>query len=71
MCDPSAGDGNESVFLVVAGQASGIDLGEMGPKIAEALGGRGGGRAPIYQGKTESLEGRDAAVAILRSALGE
>lgn len=54
------------VFVVVSGAESGIDLGEVGPKIAEALGGRGGGRSPIFQGKTGSMRNREKALEILR-----
>ena len=57
-----------SIFVVVAGEASGIRLDEIGPQIAAALGGRGGGRGTIYQGKAESLEKREKALEILRDA---
>lgn len=56
-----------AVFIVVAGPDSGVDLGVIGPKIAEILEGRGGGRSPIFQGKAGSLRNREKAVAILRS----
>jgi alanyl-tRNA synthetase len=58
----------ESHFVVVAGEASGRSADELGPCIAEALGGRGGGRGQIYQGKATSLEGRDQAIRILSDA---
>jgi Ser-tRNA(Ala) deacylase AlaX len=54
------------VFLVVAGEAAGLSLEETGPQIAAALGGRGGGRGTIFQGKAESLANRDEALQILR-----
>jgi len=56
------------IFLVVAGESSGVSLEEIGPKIAQTLGGRGGGRGTIFQGKTESLSNRDEALQILRDA---
>ena len=62
----TAEPGDGAVFAVFAGGASGIDLAEVGPRIAETLGGRGGGRSPIFQGKAESLANRDEALRILR-----
>jgi Ser-tRNA(Ala) deacylase AlaX len=57
-----------AIFLVVAGETSGLNIGEVGPQIADALGGRGGGRGTIFQGKAESLKNRDEALRILRDA---
>jgi alanyl-tRNA synthetase len=57
-----------SIFVVVAGESSGVRLDETGPRIAAALGGRGGGRGTIFQGKVESLEKRAEALQILRDA---
>ena len=57
-----------AIFLVVAGETSDVSLEEIGPKIAEILGGRGGGRGTIFQGKTDSLANRDEALKILRDA---
>ena len=57
-----------SIFVVVAGEASGIRLDRTGPEIAAALGGRGGGREPMYQGKVTSLAKRDDALRILTEA---
>jgi len=57
---------NGPVFVVVAGNESGIDISEIGPPIAEALGGRGGGKTPIFQGKAASLANREAALEHLR-----
>jgi Ser-tRNA(Ala) deacylase AlaX len=59
-CDDGA------IFLVVAGESSGVSLEEIGPKIAKTLGGRGGGRGTVFQGKAESLANRDEALQILR-----
>ncbi len=57
-----------SIFIVVAGVSSGVQLDETGPRIADVLGGRGGGRDTIYQGKVESLANRDEALKILTDA---
>jgi alanyl-tRNA synthetase len=57
-----------SAFVVVAGESSGVRLDETGPRIADALGGRGGGRDTIYQGKAESLKNREEALKILTEA---
>jgi alanyl-tRNA synthetase len=57
-----------SVFVAVAGEASGLELDTAGPAIAEALGGRGGGRGSIFQGKTASLADRERALEILRQS---
>jgi Ser-tRNA(Ala) deacylase AlaX len=56
------------IFLVVAGESSGLSLQETGPQIAAVLGGRGGGRGTIFQGKAESLANRDEALRILGEA---
>jgi alanyl-tRNA synthetase len=58
----------DPVFVVFAGERSGVDPADVGPRIAEILDGRGGGRSPIFQGKAGSLERRDEALAILRNA---
>jgi len=55
----SRGDG---AFLVVAGGASGVDLGAVGPEICAILDGRGGGRAPFFQGKAKAVDRREVAV---------
>ena len=57
-----------AIFLVVAGEGSGLNIGELGPQIAAVLGGRGGGRGTIFQGKAESLANRDRALNILTDA---
>ena len=59
---------NGAIFLIVVGEASDVSLEEIGPKIAEILGGRGGGRGTIFQGKADSLANRDEALQILRDA---
>jgi alanyl-tRNA synthetase len=64
----TAETGDGAVFVVVAGEASGLQLDKVGPTIAKALGGRGGGRGTVFQGKAESLATRDEALQILREA---
>lgn len=65
----TAGEG-QGFFLVVAG--AGVEparLAEAGPRAAALLGGRGGGRGRLFQGKAERLEGRAEAIALLRALL--
>ena len=62
----TAESGDAAMFAVVAGDESGVDPAEIGPRVAGALGGRGGGRSPVFQGKAESLANRDEALRILR-----
>jgi alanyl-tRNA synthetase len=57
-----------ALFVVVAGETSGVRLEETGPRIAAALEGRGGGRGGVFQGKAKSLANRDEALQILREA---
>ena len=62
-------DGKDgAIFVVMAGESSGLNLDEAGPQVAAVLGGRGGGRGTIFQGKAESLENRDQALRILSEA---
>ena len=62
----SVSDG-DVLFVVGAGADSKVDLADVGPRVAETLGGRGGGRAPIFQGKAGSLARRDQALKVLTS----
>jgi alanyl-tRNA synthetase len=54
---------------LVAGEASGLDLGAVGPEICGILDGRGGGRAPFFQGKASAIGRRNDAVNRLRSII--
>jgi alanyl-tRNA synthetase len=56
------------LFVVVAGSESGLRIEGTGPAISRALGGRGGGRGVVFQGKAKSLANRDEALRILRDA---
>jgi alanyl-tRNA synthetase len=64
----TSGSADGVIFLVVAGESSGLSLEETGPRIAAVLGGRGGGRGTIFQGKAESLANRNEALKILSEA---
>jgi alanyl-tRNA synthetase len=63
----TAGCGEGGVFLVVAGEGSGVDPSVAGAEICSILGGRGGGRAPFFQGRATAVERRTEA----RDALAE
>ena len=52
----TAGQG-EGVFLVIGDEAW---VAEVGPKLAEAVSGRGGGRGGRFQGKGSNMSGREA-----------
>jgi hypothetical protein len=54
--------------VVAAGESSALHLAETGALIADSLGGRGGGRGTVFQGKAESLKNRATALQILRDA---
>ncbi|MCP4200618.1 MAG: alanyl-tRNA editing protein [bacterium] len=58
-----------SFFLVGVGSESSLDAGELGPRIAEILDGRGGGSGAIFQGKAGSLNGLEEAESLLLSAI--
>lgn len=67
----TASAGGSVPFVVVAGEPSGFSAEELGPAVASALDGRGGGRDPVFQGKAPNLDGRDAARALLDRTVGE
>lgn len=62
-------DEKGAYFVLAKGQQSEADLSRLGPAVAEALDGRGGGKGPFYQGRAGSLDARNRAVAQL--SLGE
>jgi alanyl-tRNA synthetase len=64
----TAGSGEGAVFVVVAGHESGVDLEDLGARVAEMLDGRGGGRHGIYQGKAGSFDGRAKVLEFLRQS---
>ncbi len=61
--------GADACFVLAAGDAVALDVQALGREIATALGGRGGGSGKLFQGKAGSLEGRAAAIEIIRQAL--
>ncbi len=61
----TAAGGQGAFFVVAAGGGCQLDLRSAGGRVAEALGGRGGGSGSIFQGKAESLSGRAAALVAL------
>ena len=54
-------------FVVASGGAHTGDAQEAGRRVAEILGGKGGGKGDVFQGKAESCEGRSSALEALRS----
>ena len=48
--------------ILLAGGSLELDLGEHAPRVAELLGGRGGGKGGRFQGKATRLSARAAAV---------
>lgn len=59
----SSGDG--LLFVIASGDESGVDVATLGPKVAEKLGGRGGGSGAFFQGKAPTSSARDAAARLL------
>jgi Ser-tRNA(Ala) deacylase AlaX len=66
----TAGGDKGAFFALAAGEEAAVDLQVMGPKVAELLDGRGGGKGQVFQGKADSLEHRDEALKFLRSQVG-
>ena len=60
-----SGDGGPP-FLLAVGPESEVDAAAVGARVAEILGGRGGGSGAIFQGKARSLERLDDARRCLR-----
>ena len=58
----------QAAFILAAGPEAGVDLAVLGATVATLLEGRGGGRAPVFQGKVGSLKGRSRASETVRSA---
>jgi alanyl-tRNA synthetase len=66
----TAGEGQEGVFVVAAGEEASVDLSAVGPELAAMLEGRGGGARGIFQGKASKLTRRDRAAALLAERYG-
>ncbi len=60
---------DDGAFAVALGDSCMLEVGELGPVVAEILGGRGGGRNRLFQGKAEHPERLQAAATALRDAL--
>lgn len=59
----------QGAFVVAAAPGGSLDLAVLGREIAALLDGRGGGHAPVFQGKAGRLERREEALAHLRARL--
>lgn len=62
----TAEDETGAFFVVVAGKQSGASAAELGAGVAEILGGRGGGKGALYQGRCESLARREEVERLVR-----
>lgn len=60
------GDGG-ACFVLAGGGESAVDVQAAGRRVAEVLGGRGGGSGRLFQGKTVSLARRGEALEVLAS----
>ncbi len=60
-------DTEEGAFVVAAGPEAALRTSEVGPLIAEILGGRGGGPPGLYQGKAHRLSHHPEALVLLAS----
>jgi len=58
-------------LFLISGSPTDDRVRDLGPRVAELLGGRGGGRGGSFQGKGDDLTRRDEAVLLLRDATGE
>jgi alanyl-tRNA synthetase len=61
----TAGEGEQGAFVLSAGEQVQVDLVAAGRKVAEILGGRGGGVGRIFQGRVATLSRRDEALGYL------
>ena len=62
----TCGEGEEGAFVVAAGGSSEVDVRAVGGRVADILGGRGGGSGRVFQGKASALSRREEAAALLR-----
>jgi len=65
----TAGEGEQGAFVLSAGEQVQVDLVAAGRKVAEILGGRGGGAGRVFQGKVATLSRRDEALGYLSALL--
>ena len=61
----TAGEGESGAFLIGAGEASRCDVPEVGPQVAEVLGGGGGGSGRFFQGRATALSRLEEAASLL------
>ncbi len=61
----TAGASEQGAFVLCAGEHATIEMAAAGRKVAECLGGRGGGSGRIFQGKATALSRRAEALAWL------
>lgn len=62
----TCGEGDAGAFVLAAGEESALDVRAAGARVADVLGGRGGGSGRIFQGKATRLAEREEALALLR-----
>ena len=67
----TVGSGDDGGFLLVAGEGSGADLTLLGPEVCAILDGRGGGRAPFFQGRATAVSARNRAVEAIERRLAD
>jgi Ser-tRNA(Ala) deacylase AlaX len=65
----TAGEGEKGAFLLAAGERTAIDVTAAGRKVADILGGRGGGSGRVFQGKATLLAHREEAVRLIERSL--
>ena len=61
----TSGEDPDGAFVVAAGEDASLDVPDVGARVAEILGGRGGGAGRIYQGRATRLSKREEARALL------
>lgn len=64
----TSGSAGEGAFVLAAGAASPVDVSAVGPVVAAALDGRGGGAGGLFQGKAGRLSAREEALRLLSEA---
>jgi alanyl-tRNA synthetase len=65
----TAGEDAQGAFVISAGEQAAIDMPAAGRKVAELLGGRGGGSGRLFQGKAAALSRREEAAGLLSDSL--
>jgi alanyl-tRNA synthetase len=61
---------DQTGFVLAAGDAATVDVQALGRDVAAALGARGGGSGRLFQGKAARGADREAAVSVVRAAVG-